>query len=94
MPILKGKEIPFLIDDFKPRDEGLVLIHQALDEGFEALKENFVVYTSHELFKKKTKLGRYASKFKEAEALNSYQELQPGDFIVHSQHGVGNTLEL
>lgn len=92
VPILKGKEIPFLIDDFKPRDEGLVLIHQALDEGFEALKENFVVYTSHELFKKKTKLGRYASKFKEAEALNSYQELQPGDFIVHSQHGVGQYL--
>ena len=92
VPILKGKEIPFLLDDFKPRDEGLVLIHQALDEGFEALKENFVVYTSHELFKKKTKLGRYASKFKEAEALNSYQELQPGDFIVHSQHGVGQYL--
>ena len=92
VPILKGKEIPFLIDDFKPRDEGLVLIHQALNEGFEALKENFVVYTSHELFKKKTKLGRYASKFKEAEALNSYQELQPGDFIVHSQHGVGQYL--
>lgn len=92
VPILKGKEIPFLIDDFKPRDEGLVLIHQTLDEGFEALKENFVVYTSHELFKKKTKLGRYASKFKEAEALNSYQELQPGDFIVHSQHGVGQYL--
>ena len=92
VPILKGKEISFLIDDFKPRDEGLVLIHQTLDEGFEALKENFVVYTSHELFKKKTKLGRYASKFKEAEALNSYQELQPGDFIVHSQHGVGQYL--
>lgn len=92
VPILKGKEIPFLVDDFKPHDEGLVLIHQALDEGFEALKENFVVYTSHELFKKKTKLGRYASKFKEAEALNSYQELQPGDFIVHSQHGVGQYL--
>ena len=92
VPILKGKEIPFLLDDFKPRDEGLVLIHQTLDEGFEALKENFVVYTSHELFKKKTKLGRYASKFKEAEALNSYQELQPGDFIVHSQHGVGQYL--
>jgi len=92
VPILKGKEIPFLLDDFKPRDEGLVLIHQALDEGFEALKENIVVYTSHELFKKKTKLGRYASKFKEAEALSSYQELQPGDFIVHSQHGVGQYL--
>lgn len=92
VPILKGKEIPFLINDIQPHEEGLVLISQALDEGFEALKENLTVYTSHELFKKKTKLGRYASKFKEAEALNSYQDLQPGDFIVHSQHGVGQYL--
>ncbi|WP_373119388.1 transcription-repair coupling factor [Holdemania massiliensis] len=92
VPILKGKEIPFLINDTQPHEEGLVLISQALDEGFEALKENLIVYTSHELFKKKTKLGRYASKFKEAEALNSYQDLQPGDFIVHSQHGVGQYL--
>ena len=92
VPILKGKEIPFLINDTQPYEEGLVLISQALDEGFEALKENLIVYTSHELFKKKTKLGRYASKFKEAEALNSYQDLQPGDFIVHSQHGVGQYL--
>ena len=92
VPILKGKEIPFLINDTQPHEEGLVLISQALDEGFEALKENLIVYTSHELFKKKTKLGRYASKFKETEALNSYQDLQPGDFIVHSQHGVGQYL--
>ncbi|WP_370774882.1 transcription-repair coupling factor [Holdemania massiliensis] len=92
VPILKGKEIPFLINDTQPHEEGLVLISQALDEGFEALKENLIVYTSHELFKKKTKLGRYASKFKGAEALNSYQDLQPGDFIVHSQHGVGQYL--
>ena len=92
VPILKGKEIPFLINDTQPHEEGLVLISQALDEGFEALKENLIVYTSHELFKKKTKLGRYASKFKEAEALISYQDLQPGDFIVHSQHGVGQYL--
>lgn len=92
VPILKGKEIPYLINDTQPHEEGLVLIPQALDEGFEALKENLIVYTSHELFKKKTKLGRYASKFKEAEALNSYQDLQPGDFIVHSQHGVGQYL--
>lgn len=92
VPILKGKEIPFLINDTQPHEEGLVLISQALDEGFESLKENLIVYTSHELFKKKTKLGRYASKFKEAEALNSYQDLQPGDFIVHSQHGVGQYL--
>lgn len=92
VPILKGKEIPFLINDTQPHEEGLVLISQALDEGFEALKENLIVYTSHELFKKKTKLGWYASKFKEAEALNSYQDLQPGDFIVHSQHGVGQYL--
>ena len=92
VPILKGKDIPFLINDTQQHEEGLVLIPQALDEGFEALKENLIVYTSHELFKKKTKLGRYASKFKEAEALNSYQDLQPGDFIVHSQHGVGQYL--
>ena len=92
IPILKGKEIPYHLNDTKSTEEGLYLIRQGLDEGFEAVAEKFIVYTSLELFKKKSKIGRYASKFKEAEALKSYQDLEPNDYIVHSQHGVGQYL--
>lgn len=91
--VLNGREIPFRMNDLQQHQPGsLVLISASLDEGFEALNENLMVYTAHELFSKRPRLGRYSSKFKEAEALKSYEDLQPGDYIVHSQHGVGQYL--
>ncbi|MGL5541528.1 MAG: transcription-repair coupling factor [Erysipelotrichaceae bacterium] len=66
-------------------------IHEYL-EGFAFTKEQVVVYTSKELFKRKVKLGRYHNKFKEADVLHSYLELELGDYVVHNQHGVGKYL--
>ena len=70
----------------------VVLLEGQLDQGFEAVREKVSVYTVHELFQRKTRLGRYAARFREAQSLNSYEDLSPGDYVVHSQHGVGQYL--
>lgn len=66
---------------------GLNLVMDTLFEGFEC--DDYIVVTSYELFDVKPRLSRYANKFKNAQVINSYQELEPGDYIVHTQHGVG-----
>ena len=73
-----------LEDSLKP---GINLIMDNLFEGFEV--DDFIVVTSYELFETKPRLSRFANKFKNAQVINSYQELEPGDYIVHTQHGVG-----
>ncbi len=72
-----------------PDTQGLYLFEGSLEEGFELIDHGLLVYTSQECFKKKRRAGRFASKFNQAEALSSYQDLSAKDYIVHQQHGVG-----
>lgn len=60
-----------------------------LIEGFIANLEKIAVYTSKELFDMVHFKAKYDSKFKNAEVLNHYQELEKGDYIVHKLYGVG-----
>lgn len=69
--------------------EGITLMSNPLNEGFIALSEKITVYTSKELFHKKERKTRYHNKFKDAEVLHDYLELEIGDFVVHHQYGVG-----
>ncbi|MDO4198283.1 MAG: transcription-repair coupling factor [Erysipelotrichaceae bacterium] len=57
--------------------------------GFEIEKMDLSVYTAMELFKQKSHSGRFANKYAEATALNSYEELNPGDYVVHDSYGIG-----
>ncbi len=69
--------------------KGITLTAHGMNEGFHAVNENIVVYTSKELFHKKERRVRYHNKFKDAVVLNDYLELEIGDYIVHHQYGVG-----
>lgn len=71
---------------------GIQFINTKLVEGFTCIKENISVYTAKELFHTIKKAVNYTSKFKEAEVLHDYQELNIGDYVVHNQHGVGKYL--
>ncbi|KAF0227186.1 MAG: transcription-repair coupling [Erysipelotrichaceae bacterium] len=89
IPILQDQHVTYSLK-LKDLDQPhLILLLQDLDEGFELISQDIVVYSSKELFNHKVFIGRYNTKFKEAETLHSYQDLQPGDFVVHHQHGVG-----
>ncbi|MDF9825734.1 transcription-repair coupling factor (superfamily II helicase) [Breznakia sp. PF5-3] len=63
-----------------------------LVEGFIANKEKIAVYTSKELFDVVHYKAKYDNKFKGAEVLNHYQDLEKGDYIVHKLYGVGQYL--
>lgn len=78
----------FDMDDF-PASPGILITDSAFNEGFFALREKISVYTSKELFRKKEHRSRYHNKFKDAEVLHDYLELEIGDYVVHHQYGVG-----
>lgn len=71
---------------------GIQFYEKEIYEGFQCVNEKISVYTAKEIFAKKPRVTRYANKFKEAEVLHSYMELNVGDYVVHNQHGVGKYL--
>ena len=90
------KQIPYLLltQHDEPTSYGLYITELHLDEGFEIQSQNFILYTSRECFKKKRKASRFINKFNQAEALSSYQDLNPKDYVVHQQHGVGQYIQI
>lgn len=57
--------------------------------GFELPQEKVVFVTEKELFNKVTKKQPHRQKMTNAERLKSYTELNPGDYVVHVNHGIG-----
>ncbi len=68
---------------------GFNFIYWNLTEGFHYETNQLKVVTANELFEIHHHVGRYEKKFRSAEQIHSYQELEPGDYIVHATHGVG-----
>ncbi|PKR77505.1 transcription-repair coupling factor [Halalkalibacillus sediminis] len=71
-----------------PQSEPLAAIGD-LQEGFEMPNYRLAVLTEEELFKKKKPKKRRKQKLSNAERIKSYQELSIGDYVVHSNHGIG-----
>jgi len=65
------------------------IIVGSLANGFEMPQEKLVFITEKELFNKVSKKQPRRQKMSNAERLKSYTELNPGDFIVHVNHGIG-----
>ena len=71
---------------------GITLLN--LGNGF-ALSEDKIAYlTSAELFNEKIRTARFDNRFKEATILRSYEELEPGDYVVHEYQGIGQFIAL
>ncbi len=77
-----------LMGDASPK-AGINLWMSDLSQGFSLDDENITVYTTTELFEIHHHKGRYENKFRNAEVIHAYEELQPGDYIVHANYGVG-----
>lgn len=66
------------------------LVTGTLKTGFEIPDANLVVITEHELFNKVQMVHhRRQPTLENAERLRSYNDLQPGDYVVHVNHGIG-----
>lgn len=63
-----------------------------LQNGVEWPLHKLVIITENELFKKRVQKKRRRQKISNAERIKSYQELKVGDYVVHTNHGVGKYL--
>ena len=78
-----------LISGGEEIEEGFSISVNPLLEGFSYPQKNLQVLTAAELFEIRHKAGRYETKFRNAEVIHSYQDLEPQDYVVHAQHGIG-----
>lgn len=86
-------KVPYsiLLEDGEVK-EGINLTLFPITQGFALNDSGINVYTAAELFEIHYHKGRYENKFRNAEVIHSYDELEPGDYIVHAQYGVGQYL--
>lgn len=66
----------------------------SLEEGFELTKEKLLFISSKELFGFQNRSSRFLNRFKEGTILKSYEELKPGDYVVHEYYGIGKYLDI
>jgi len=59
-----------------------------LHEGFEIGDIKLGLWTDHEIFNR-YKRKRYAPRFAPGETIVDYENLKPGDYVVHVDHGIG-----
>ncbi|MDT2613099.1 transcription-repair coupling factor [Enterococcus dongliensis] len=65
------------------------IVTGSLTSGFELPQDKLVVVTEREIFQKVTKKRARRQTISNAERLKSYNELKPGDYVVHANHGIG-----
>lgn len=88
--MLDDKKIEYDIINSKQSPKSkLSIMVQSFQSGFELVEEKIVVISSNELFGYKIHQSRFLNRYKEAVILKSYEELEPGDYIVHEQNGIG-----
>lgn len=68
-------------------DDRVNIINLDLDEGFEL--DDYIVLTENELFKTRKKDINYKNKFKFGTKIRTIDNLSIGDYVVHSNHGIG-----
>ena len=94
--LLDHQHIPYqLVDSFTLPKEGKVGITLTnLSTGFALTEDKIAYLTSSELFNEKVRTARFDNRFKEATILRSYEELEPGDYVVHEYQGIGQFVAL
>ena len=81
-------DLPYTIVT-KEIPEGIGIAYGYFYGGFEIPSLSLSVYSVKELFRERIRRGRFANRYAEAVNLNSYEELKPGDYVVHDQYGIG-----
>ena len=66
----------------------------SLEEGFELPDIGLTYISSKELFGFQNRSSRFLNRFKESTILRTYEELKPGDYVVHEYYGIGRFLDI
>ncbi len=90
--LLKDMEYEYEeISDHLPKCK-IGLLVENIETGFELIEEKIAVLSSHELFGYHNRVSRFLSRYKEATIIKSFEELNPGDYVVHEENGIGQFL--
>lgn len=87
---------------FALEKEDIDLLKEKMDIGYFRLTDpifyqgftagNYTVYTRREIFRHLNRKVPFQKTFSQSAALNDILELEPGDYIVHAQYGIGQYL--
>lgn len=92
---LDEAKIPYeMVDGFAFPKGQVGIASLALSQGFEAPSLGVVYLSSAELFGHRIANTRFTSRFKDATILKSYEDLRPGDYVVHEYNGIGQFIEI
>jgi len=97
---LKDKELAvFHSEEQEIRDNAISVFSGSFSEGFIIKEANFALYTEKEVMGKPQKKKRKLADLEDGVEISSINELTPGDYVVHENHGIGkylgvNTLEI
>lgn len=83
---------PIVIQDKGEPVEGAInIVKGNLTQGFELPQDKWAVLTDHEIFDKMRRVSprRRQTNLSNAERIKSYSELKSGDYVVHTDHGIG-----
>ena len=70
------------------------LTYGSFNTSFEILSENLILLASDDLLFEKRRLKTYSTHFKKGKILESYEELEPGDYVVHEKYGIGKFFKI
>ena len=88
--LLKENNIDFEeVKGFEEPKGKLGLSTSYLNEGFEIPSLGKAFLSENDIFGRKNVSSRFASRFKNATVLRSFEELKPGDYVVHEYSGIG-----
>lgn len=87
--ILSDYDIQATLSGTSLKQAGVYIIDGDLSDGFELPLQKIAVITDAELFKGKPKRRVRPQKISNAERIKSYSEIKPGDYVVHTHHGIG-----
>ena len=95
MTILEENEISFEeVHEYELPTGNLGISDVVLSEGFEIPALSIAYLNSKDLIGHRTVSSRFMSRFKEATILKSYEELKPGDYVVHEYSGIGQFVDI
>ena len=67
----------------------LNLVRFNLNEGVELYKENQIFLSKKEIYGYRIKVSKFLHRYKQSKVIKSYEELEPGDYLVHEEWGIG-----
>ena len=70
-------------------DSQIVLLNGQLSNGFEIPAARLCVFTEREIFGRQKRRVERRAKHSDGERIRHFRDIRPGDYVVHTSHGIG-----